>query len=152
MVLSSTVSAVHTGPVLRGKDRTRRLTSQEVQFVNRCSERLLSDEVVGDKIITQKEFTETYISLCSEFNIEGCDRDAPFETLNEDVQYAFASEMCHTKKSTCLQSLITIGTVMKEVGYIVSSEVVVVESLVNNICYELEYAVFGTFSVLISFA
>ena len=144
-VLSSTAASENEGSVLRGKDFTRRLTSQQVQFVNKCSEELLSSNVLSDKIITQKEFTQTYLSLCSQFGIEGCDQDASFETLDEDVQFAFASEMCHTKSSTCLQSLITIGTVMHEVGYIVSSEGVVVENLVNNICYELEYAVYGKF-------
>ena len=143
IVLRLTVASA--GSVLRGKDHSRRLTSQQVQFVNQCSEGLLSSEVLSDKIITQKEFTDTYLSLCSQFGVEGCDADASFETLDEEIQFAFASEMCHTRSLACLQSLITIGTVMHEVGYIVSSEGLLVENLVNNICYELEYAVYGTF-------
>ncbi|CAJ1933246.1 unnamed protein product [Cylindrotheca closterium] len=144
MALGFTAASALEGSVLRGKDHSRRLTSEQVQFVNQCSEGLLSSDVLSDKIITQKEFTETFLSLCSQFGVEGCDQDASFETLDEDIQFAFASEMCHTRSSACLQSLITIGTVMHEVGYIVSSEGLMVDSLVNNICYELEYAVFGT--------
>lgn len=143
MALGLTVASAHEGSVLRGKHQHRRLTSKQVEFVNRCSEGLLSSEVLSDKIITQKEFTETYLGLCSDFEVEGCDQNASFETLDEDIQFAFASDMCHSRSTSCLQSLIAIGKVMHEVGYIVSSEGVVVENLVNNICYELDFAVFG---------
>jgi hypothetical protein len=133
--------------LLRGKHLNRRLTSREVQFVNECSTELLIDTVLGDQMISQIEFTDTYFRLCTNFGLSGCSQEATFETLDEDIQFAFASEICHDKSSTCLKNLISLITSNNEVGYVLSSQTAVVQNLVNNICVELEYAVLGKIGI-----
>lgn len=132
--------------LLRGKHLNRRLNSRQVQFVNDCATELLVDTVLGDKMISQIEFTDTYLHLCTSFGVSDCSQDATFETLDKDIQFAFAADICHGKSSSCLKSLISLSKVTTEVGYIVSSQPAYVENLVNNICVELEYAVFGKIS------
>jgi hypothetical protein len=135
--------------LLRGKHLDRRLASREVQFVNDCSTELLTDSVLEDKMISQIEFTATYFHLCTNpiFGLSGCSQDATFETLGKDIQFAFASDICHDKSSTCLKNLINLSKATNEVGYVVSSQTAVVQNLVNNICVELEYAVLGKIGI-----
>jgi hypothetical protein len=133
--------------LLRGKHLNRRLTSREVQFVNDCSTELLIDSVLGDQMISQIEFTATYSRLCTKFDVSDCIQDATFETLDEDIQFAFASDICHDESTTCLKNLINLSKANNEVGYVVSSQTAVVQNLVNNICVELEYAVLGKIGI-----
>eukprot|EP00980_Cylindrotheca_fusiformis_P023534 scaffold10571_cov154-Cylindrotheca_fusiformis.AAC.12 len=129
--------------LLRGEPLNRRLSSRQVQFIDECSTELLIDTVLGDKMISQVDFTETFYHLCTSFDVSDCDEDATFETLDKDIQFAFAFDLCHDKSSICLQSLISLSKVSTEVGYVVSSQPGVVQNLVNNICVELAYAVLG---------
>ena len=76
--------------------------------------------------------------------------DASFDSLPDYIQNAFAYDICKDEAiDDCLNIVLSLGTFAPEYGYVVSGEEEKFENLVNNLCVELESAVYGKSSLLI---
>lgn len=129
-------------PHLRGREL---YSVRQVEFVDDCVKELSSDAVTADRKLSQTEFANTWFVLCTNYDVsEGCDMDASFDSLPDYIQNAFAYDIC--KDGTiddCLNIVLSLGTFAPDYGYVVSGEEEVFENLVNNLCVELESAVYG---------
>lgn len=153
MLLSCTLLALSTafvsgledgGLLLRGKQLYRKLyTAQQVTFVSECKAELGGSQVLSDKLISQVEFKDMYYLLCQKYNLGSCTQSGGFETLPDDVQHAFVSEVCTDMSVSCLESLVSIQVIADNFGYVVSSMQAETDNVINNVCVSLNTAVNG---------
>jgi hypothetical protein len=132
------------GLLLRGKQLYRKLyTAQQVTFVSECKAELGGSQVLSDKLISQVEFKDMYYLLCQKYNLGSCTQSGGFETLPDDVQHAFVSEVCTDMSVSCLESLVSIQVIADNFGYVVSSMQAETDNVINNVCVSLNTAVNG---------
>lgn len=118
----------------------------ELEYFQNCENLFLSDSVVGDGLISQKDFASTFDTLCSRYSTGGSCKTFGFNSLASNLQTTFFEAVCSTMEDSmaCASNLRSLNSM--DFGYIVSSETMPqVQMRVETFCLELLEDVFGKF-------
>jgi hypothetical protein len=132
-------------------------TDVQVEYFAFCEAELLSDDVIGDGLISQSDFANTLADLCDKFmvgTIAGFQCPQPrFSSLDVKLQLIFAFGVCRdddpmVTQMQCLRGLKDVDGMGMEIGYMVTPETrPVVEMDVRQLCFRLFPFVFRKFPV-----
>jgi hypothetical protein len=119
-------------------------TDRQQDFFTYCRATLLSEAVLGDGLISQRDFTENLVLFCAMENVAGfqCPENQ-FSSLPKDLQLVFAFAVCPEGDGSdlqmkCLDGLDSLDEVGTEFGYIATDETMVdVELDVEIMCSRL---------------
>jgi hypothetical protein len=144
---------------LHGKDGHNHALAEysetQILFISSCTDSFLSDSVVEDGILSQKEFAAELVVFCKTYTNPlqgGCEKT--FTQLSAQVQLLFANEVCPIKKGMqgqmdCVKDLDTLNVMGTDFGYIVSpGRMPKVEMKVENMCISLIPFVFSKCSCI----
>lgn len=150
--------------VLQGNSQTTQgYSASERAFANQCVSELLSDSVLFDGIISQKEFAGGMNKFCQLFTASAMALDPAFACPNDEfyslptgVQLLFSEVICGKEdtmqtRMKCLDDLRDLNSMGYDYGYIVTDEKMAdVQMGVDNMCINLMPFVFSKYIGMMS--
>ena len=130
-------------------------TRVQTDYIGFCQAEFLSEDVMGDGIISQTDFASTLVDLCEAFTVDtgaGCPQSI-FSSLAVKLQLIFAFGICPDDdpvlaRMKCLQGLANMDRMGMEIGYMVTPETPEkVQMDVNQLCFRLFQYSFRKFPV-----
>jgi hypothetical protein len=127
----------------------------QILFIGSCTDSFLSDAVLQDGILSQKDFAAGLVGFCKTYTNPlqvGCEKT--FTQLSIQVQLLFANAVCPIEggmqaQMDCVKDLDTLNEMGTDFGYIVSQEMMPqVEMNVENMCISLIPFVFSKCSCI----
>jgi hypothetical protein len=138
------------------------ISDTQIQYFQYCRRELLSEDVLGDGMISQNDFARKLSSFCQEFDVDTvaghpCPEDR-FTSLPAELQLTFAFAVCPAEdgrdaQMECLEKLDSLNGMGSEFGYIVTAETMPeVEYDVEELCFGIFPYIFRKCTIAYSFA
>ena len=127
------------------------ISDTQIQYFQYCRRELLSEDVLGDGMISQNDFARKLSAFCQEFDVDtvaghACPEDR-YSSLPAELQLTFAFAVCPAEdgkdeQMECLEKLDSLNGMGNDFGYIVTNETM------PEVEYDVEELCFGIFPYL----